>query len=228
MEQTVHLRENYCIFLGTVCICEHCNFSPSACTLRAQTYATYTYGHIHTIWAQSYKKKMNYANFSMKKMSEKDKNPHSPISSISHSWAIFSSHPSAILGRSSLLIHRPSLGDLLFLCIDQAWALFSSHASTKLGRYKKKALCPRVFSFVPRAGVEPARIAPLVFETSASTDSAIWASHLENSFRALFVRCERREGDSNPRYGYPYDSLANCWFQPLPHLSSQLRTFTFL
>ena len=29
--------------------------------------------------------------------------------------------------------------------------------------------------FVPRAGVEPARVAPLVFETSASTDSAIWA-----------------------------------------------------
>ena len=32
--------------------------------------------------------------------------------------------------------------------------------------------------FVPRAGVEPARVAPLVFETSASTDSAIWASCL--------------------------------------------------
>ena len=30
-------------------------------------------------------------------------------------------------------------------------------------------------SQVPRAGVEPARVAPLVFETSASTDSAIWA-----------------------------------------------------
>ncbi len=29
----------------------------------------------------------------------------------------------------------------------------------------------------------------------------------------------RREGDSNPRYSYPYDSLANCWFQPLTHLS---------
>lgn len=28
---------------------------------------------------------------------------------------------------------------------------------------------------VPGAGIEPARIAPLVFETSASTDSAIWA-----------------------------------------------------
>ena len=31
--------------------------------------------------------------------------------------------------------------------------------------------------FVPRAGVEPARVAPLVFETSASTDSAIWATN---------------------------------------------------
>ena len=29
---------------------------------------------------------------------------------------------------------------------------------------------------VPGAGVEPARVAPLVFETSASTDSAIRAS----------------------------------------------------
>ena len=34
---------------------------------------------------------------------------------------------------------------------------------------------------VPRAGVEPARIAPLVFETSASTDSAIWATLSNNS-----------------------------------------------
>lgn len=30
----------------------------------------------------------------------------------------------------------------------------------------------------------------------------------------------RKEGDSNPRYRYQYDSLANCWFQPLTHLSS--------
>lgn len=28
---------------------------------------------------------------------------------------------------------------------------------------------------VPRAGIEPARISPLVFETNASTYSAIWA-----------------------------------------------------
>ena len=31
------------------------------------------------------------------------------------------------------------------------------------------------FYLVPGAGIEPARIAPLVFETSASTDSAIRA-----------------------------------------------------
>ncbi len=29
--------------------------------------------------------------------------------------------------------------------------------------------------FVPRPGLEPGWVAPLVFETSASTDSAIWA-----------------------------------------------------
>ena len=33
---------------------------------------------------------------------------------------------------------------------------------------------------VPRAGVEPARVAPLVFETSASTDSAIWAFAMQS------------------------------------------------
>ena len=32
------------------------------------------------------------------------------------------------------------------------------------------------FYVVPRAGVEPAQVSLLVFETSASTDSAIWAA----------------------------------------------------
>ena len=40
--------------------------------------------------------------------------------------------------------------------------------------YKKRQALSLPF-FVPRAGVEPARVAQLVFETSASTDSAIWA-----------------------------------------------------
>ena len=40
------------------------------------------------------------------------------------------------------------------------------------------------FCWVPGAGIEPARIAPLLFETSASTDSAIRA----DSFRAEMIR----------------------------------------
>ena len=38
------------------------------------------------------------------------------------------------------------------------------------------------FCWVPGAGIEPARIAPLVFETSASTDSAIRAGALWGGF----------------------------------------------
>ena len=41
------------------------------------------------------------------------------------------------------------------------------------------------FCWVPGAGIEPARIAPLVFETSASTDSAIRAGVLFCSLRAV-------------------------------------------
>jgi hypothetical protein len=36
------------------------------------------------------------------------------------------------------------------------------------------------------------------------------------------IHVVRREGDSNPRYGYPYGSLANCWFKPLTHRSGLL------
>ena len=32
----------------------------------------------------------------------------------------------------------------------------------------------------------------------------------------------RKGRDSNSWYGYPYDSLANCWFQPLTHPSPRL------
>ena len=52
------------------------------------------------------------------------------------------------------------------------------YQQTKELREPKKVDGERFSSFpasVPRAGVEPARVAPLVCETSASTDSAIWA-----------------------------------------------------
>ena len=43
--------------------------------------------------------------------------------------------------------------------------------------YKRKKERSKLLSIlVPRPGIEPGWIAPLVFETSASTDSAIWAN----------------------------------------------------
>ena len=50
----------------------------------------------------------------------------------------------------------------------------------KCGERKHKTLveCTLRGFYVPGAGIEPARIAPLVFETSASTDSAIRAGAL--------------------------------------------------
>ena len=44
---------------------------------------------------------------------------------------------------------------------------------------------------VPGAGIEPARIAPLVFETSASTDSAIRAGVLSG---CLWARASQEAG----------------------------------
>ena len=53
----------------------------------------------------------------------------------------------------------------------------------KMQVFENQALA---FCWVPGAGIEPARIAPLVFETSASTDSAIRAG--------VLVRRLAREG----------------------------------
>ena len=39
----------------------------------------------------------------------------------------------------------------------------------------------------------------------------------ERLFRIALL--QRRERDSNPRYRFQYDSLANCSFRPLRHLS---------
>ncbi len=38
-----------------------------------------------------------------------------------------------------------------------------------------------------------------------------------------FSAFKRKLGDSNPRYGNPYVSLANWWFQPLTQTSSTSR-----
>ena len=44
------------------------------------------------------------------------------------------------------------------------------------GNIQKKERSELLSNSVPRPGIEPGWIAPLVFETSASTDSAIWAN----------------------------------------------------
>ena len=52
-----------------------------------------------------------------------------------------------------------------------------SPCGENVGKENRKTLVERTLRgfYVPGAGIEPARIAPLVFETSASTDSAIRA-----------------------------------------------------
>ena len=44
--------------------------------------------------------------------------------------------------------------------------------------------------------------------------------HLREFSHSYSLDLSRKLGDSNPRYGYPYGSLANCWFQPLTQTSN--------
>ena len=54
---------------------------------------------------------------------------------------------------------------------------FGGASVVQMGKRKMQVFDFQALAFclVPGAGIEPARIAPLVFETSASTDSAIRA-----------------------------------------------------
>ena len=63
------------------------------------------------------------------------------------------------------------------MCI-RRWRMSIRHWRIEILQvYKNKKSCKLRYLqlFVPRPGIEPGWVAPLVFETSASTDSAIWA-----------------------------------------------------
>ena len=60
----------------------------------------------------------------------------------------------------------------------KAFNLGNLSATPKITIKQKKMEKVKTLSIlVPRAGVEPAQVSLLVFETSASTDSAIWAPY---------------------------------------------------
>ena len=73
----------------------------------------------------------------------------------------------------------------------------------------RNAILTLWFSVVGAKGFEPST--PCSQSRCASRTALRPENELQNWWR--------REGDSNPRYSFPYDSLANCWFQPLTHLS---------
>ena len=62
-------------------------------------------------------------------------------------------------------------------CVNCAYKCYFLPCGENVGKENRKTLveCTLRGFLVPGAGIEPARIAPLVFETSASTDSAIRA-----------------------------------------------------
>src|SRR5690606_17099081 len=73
----------------------------------------------------------------------------------------------------------------------------------------------------PRGRTSTNRILPRcardVFCSSPFVSLRLPTDFSQNPSPSIFLL--RREGDSNPRYTCVYDSLANCWFQPLTHLS---------
>ena len=77
----------------------------------------------------------------------------------------------------SEIICLPNLHKVLMSHKYCAYKCYFLPCGENVGKENRKTLAECILRgfLVPGAGIEPARIAPLVFETSASTDSAIRA-----------------------------------------------------
>ena len=71
-------------------------------------------------------------------------------------------------------------------CSMECLFFFCDYPETKKSAVSDTAYSTLLFKLVPRPGVEPGRVAPLVFETSASTDSAIWARKAGAKIQSFF------------------------------------------
>ena len=68
-------------------------------------------------------------------------------------------------------------------------------------------------TFVVGKGIEP-----LCQDWESCILTVRWTDQLARILARNF-EVKRKLGDSNPRYGNPHGSLANCWFQPLTQTS---------
>ena len=107
--------------------------------------------------------------------------------------------------------------------IDKKWSPFSKWwpKVTKFEVLTKRKILQALFInylqdfIVPRPGIEPGWVAPLVFETSASTDSAIWAF--------VFLKC-----DAKVRHFFISAKLFELFLKKLfIYLSIPLKSSTF-
>ena len=154
---------------------------------------------MHTKSAAKIQKKIELCKYFGKKMSEKMQ--HRPI-----------------LGDSPSL-HRPFLRDLPSLHRPFLRAFHPLHRPYMGDISQQKRPSIESLFLVPRAGVEPARIAPLVFETSASTDSAIWA----NAFLLIVTYYEQK---SSQKYCF-FLTCANFLTKKM-HFRSKKCTFQLI
>ena len=96
---------------------------------------------------------------------------------------------------------------------------FDAHNAKTIKRHSKSLLSTALISLVVDRGFEP-----LWQDWESWILTLRWIHHLPRKYKYTLT-LRRKVGDSNPRYGNPYVSLANWWFQPLTQPSKSLEKF---